>query len=180
MFFGHCASEPFQDCEPQSIEISDQVASRIKLSDKAMVRAKGIVDGKVGEVDWDVGESSSPIVITHKFPFYTGRSERVETVEGDEIFYAQVQRRGAPIWGRFIKSRKGQMSRSQTVILRPVSDLGPVGWNIVAAYIGEPAPAFPGDPFASANSQEYWMSHALVDGAVPYHKGTETTDCPWQ
>jgi len=177
MFFAHCSTEMFADCEPQTIEINETMAKR--LTPKQLERARGMVDGKVNEVDWDVGKSSNPVAITRKFPFNTGVSERVKTADGDKVFYAQVQRRGRPIWGRFVRGRKPMMSRSQTVILRPVCDVGPVGWNVVAAYIGETAPPFPGDPFEQSNSRYFWSQHALLDGTMPYSRETVTTVCPW-
>ena len=180
MFFGHCAAQMFQDWEPQRIECPEVVANRLRLTEKQMARAIQVVDGNVGEVDWDVGVSSHPVVRTKKFGCWTGRGERVETREGDDVFYARVERKGDPIWGRFVRGRKGEMARSQTVILRPYCDAGPVGWLVVAAYVGEPAPAFPGDPYMTGKSREYWSRHALLDGAIPYSPGTETTQCPWK
>ena len=175
--FAYCRGVDGGDI-PQVIAMPEAVARRVRLTEKAMARAQAMVDGNVEEVDWDVDRSSHPRVITRKFPFCTGRAERVETPCPVGVFYAQVQRRGAPIWGRFIRGCKGAMVRSQTVILRPVGQ-GEGGWHVVAAYVGDPAPAFPGDPFADARSRGYWATHALVDGALPYQKDTETTKCPW-
>jgi len=179
MFFGYCASAPYADTEPQTVELPLAVAARLSLTPKQLDRAQEVVDGNVNEVDWDVSESSHPVVLTKRFPFSTGVMERIETREGDDVFYARVDRRGPPIWGRFVRNRRGQLTRSQTVILRPYCDIGPIGWTVVAAYVGEAAPPFPGDPFEKGNSRVYWSRHALIDGALPYRKGTETAQCPW-
>lgn len=179
MEFGFCACVR-PAAEPQTIELSEEVANRLTLTPRQYERAQQIVDGNVVEVDWDVGKISSPIVCTECFPFWTGITQRVETREGDDVFYARVDRGlRPPIWGRFVRGRKGQLTRSQTVILRPVCDVGPVGWTVVAAYVGDAAPPFPGDPFETASSREYWATHALLDGVIPYRNGTETTRCPW-
>lgn len=177
--FAYCATDPLQDQEPQGIELPAAVRARCRLTENGLARACGMVDGKVDEVDWDVSVSSTPVVISTTFPHWTGRAERVETREGDDVFYAKVNRGPIPIWGRFVRGRTGGLVRSQTVIIRPVSDLGPVGWRVVGLYAGDPAPAFPGDRFADARSREYWANHALLDGALPYLKGSETTKCPW-
>lgn len=179
MLFAKCRGSVCSGEEPQAIELSDAVARRIRMTMKGLKRARGMLDGKISEVDWDVSESSAPIVITTKFSFWAGRSERVETSSSDDVFYALVNRGPFPIWGRFVRNRKGEMTRHQTVILRPVCDAGPVAWRVVAAYVGEPAPAFPGDPFADADSRDHWLRHALIDGTLPYDKATVTAECPW-
>ena len=112
--------------------------------------------------------------------FWTGRSQCVGTTSKDDVFYALVNRGRQPIWGRFVRNREGEMSCHQTVILRPVGETPHlVGWRVVAAYVGQWAPPFPGDPYATKSSREYWLKHALVEGAVRYEKGTEEVECPW-
>lgn len=177
-FLAHCAVEQiFQDWEPQTIEIPEEIAKR--FSAWQLGKLASMVDGKICEVDWDVRESSSPIVVTCSFSHFTGWSEKVETCEGDRMFYAQVQRKGPPIWGRFVKKMIPRETTSLTMVLRPVCNAGPVGWRVVTAYAGEAAPPFPGDPYETADSREYWSNHALLDGAMPYRKETVTTVCPW-
>ena len=181
MFFGYCKSELFDSETPQRIEMSEAVLNRCRLTEKGLARAQIMLDGQIRKVGWDVTEGrGAPRVIVRKFPFWTGQSERVETEAGDDVFYARVDRcNRTPIWGRFVRGRKGMMVRHQTVIIRAESDIGPIGWKVVAAYAGEPAPPFPGDPFATRDSVDFWSAHALIEGAVPYRKGTEQTDCPW-
>lgn len=182
-FFAHCRADIFQDWEPQHIVLTAPVRERLALTPKGVERARARLDGQVGEVDWDVRESCHPVVITTTYPHWTGRAQRVETTSEDDVFYARVDRGRRPIWGRFARGRKGLMSRSQTVVLRPVDvideDGQHVGWEVVAAYADVPAPPFPGDRFAGRDSLAYWRTHALVDGALPYDEGSVTTECPW-
>ncbi|MDQ7814277.1 MAG: hypothetical protein RDU25_00510 [Patescibacteria group bacterium] len=177
----HCAEEQmFQDWEPQRIEISEEIASR--LTPWQLNKLREMLDGKIGEVDWDLNESSTPIVVTRSFACVVGWTDKVEMPWGEnkKVFYAQVQRKGRPIWGRFVRRSLGRETTSITAVLRPVGESPcPVGWLVVAAYVGEAAPPFPGDPFETSDSEKYWMNHALLDGALPYRKGTETTRRPW-
>lgn len=178
MFTAFCKSDLYSDETPQAIELAAHVerqltAHRQRLTEK-------VVDGNVGEVDWDVGESSTPIAVTHDFGRWVGYLDRVEVEDGPGVFYAQVQRRGKPVWGRFVGKAPAQETAKFTVLLRPVCDEGPVGWRVVGAYAGEAAPPFPGDPFERANSRPYWRRHALLDGVLPYNHGTVTKTCPWE
>lgn len=176
---GYCICDD-ESTIPQQITISSALACRFDLVQ--LIRLRKMVDGQVTEVDCDLLESRKPIVLTRRFSCVVGFSDRVRTfADDDRIFYAQVQRRGRPVWGRFIKRAYGEEATSMTVILRPVAETpAAVGWEVAAAYVGEPAPPFPGDPYESMKSREYWSRHALLDGGMPYRKDTVTTVCPWQ
>lgn len=155
--------------EPGQIVISRAVLDRLALSQKNVNRLPKVVDKKVGE----------GMEETKKFLFWVGRTQQVETNEESDVFYALVNRGQRPIWGRFVRGKKGRMTRELTTILHPVRGRGMVQWEVVAAYAGPPTPPFPGDPFTTHASREFWSTHALEVGALPYHPGTETTTCPW-
>ena len=166
--------------EGRSISINQGVAAR--LSEKELNAVSTAVEG-IGEVDWDIRESNSPDVLTREFKRSVGLSNCVTVGRKSDVFYAQVQWRGRPIWGKFVRGRKGRASRFLSIIIRPVSEEGIdelAAWNVVGAYSGKPSPGFPGDPFGdSGDSQVFWANHALLDGALPYRQETVTKTCPW-
>jgi hypothetical protein len=132
--------------------------------------------------DADIPEQSQihfqrePIVFEKKFHFEVGFCKCVTARAEDDVFYAQVNRGRKVIWGKFVKGKKDEISRIQTVIAIPVYR----GWQVIAAYVGAATPQFPGDPTGDLQeSVDFWSTHALIEGALPYHKGTERTTCPW-
>jgi hypothetical protein len=183
-----CHSEPFDDFDPGWVGIKEEMLTRLSLSDKKFSRLVKSVEGRVAAPDWDLRESRHAIVFKTQFPYWVGANKCVEAPSEDGVFYARVERRGKPVWGRFIRGVKAPLSRSMTTILRPVAEdvqlpstADNVAWEVVAHYAGGESPAFPGDPTVRnyAASREFWKSHALVNGALPYKAGTETSVCPW-
>lgn len=85
---------------------------------------------------------------------------------------------GTPVWGKFVrKGVKPATSRRLTLKLRGI-DLDAGTAEVVWAYVGDPAPAWPGSPSEGPDSRPFWANHALLEGAVPVYPGTETRD-PW-
>ncbi len=105
-----------------------------------------------------------------------GESVCVTTELRDQIVYAQRPKRFGLT--RFVKNRKPEPCKSVVVILK-TADGQPGAYVLVTAFIGQKAEPEPWDRNATANSREFWNSHALVWGAEPIIEATETPVCPW-
>lgn len=141
---------------------------------RQLARALAMVKNANGKVVFSIDCSTA--TFENRFPFNVGVDKCVPTEDGDDVFYARVNRGRLPVWGKFVRGKKPQMSRVQTVIACKDGNQ----WNVIAAYIGGTAPQFPGDPTGDhQESVDFWSTHALIEGTVPHHKGTETTTCPW-
>ncbi|MFH1252915.1 MAG: hypothetical protein V1664_01100 [Candidatus Uhrbacteria bacterium] len=166
----------FEENEKKMKNATVSVPARVAaaLTSRQLARAQAILENEdnyrvIFAPDCDIPEGSrafrtSAEVYTKKFPFNVGFCRCVVTFEGDDVFYAEVQRRGdSPIWGKFVRGVKPQMSRTQTVIAHPHED----GWKVVAAYCGDSTPQFPGDPTGSfAQAMDFWADHALIEGTI--------------
>lgn len=106
-----------------------------------------------------------------------GETICVETREGDDIVYAQRPgRRGLT---RFVKNRNPEPTASVTACFKRVVG-GGGSLLLMTAFIGSRAPAEPWDrKWATAESFDFWNTHALVWGKEEIVAGTETTICPW-
>jgi hypothetical protein len=50
---------------------------------------------------------------------------------------------------------------------------------LLTAYIGHRSELEPWDEGATAESRQFWATHALIWESEPIIEGTETTVCPW-
>lgn len=109
-----------------------------------------------------------------EFDRIVGESVCVQTTGADEIVWAK--RPGRLGHSRFVKNRRAEPCKSIVVILK-AGDYGE--YFIVTAFIGHRPEPEPWDRNATANSRDFWNSHALVWGSEEIVPGTETTVCPW-
>lgn len=101
-----------------------------------------------------------------------GRTACVKTRDHDEVFYAHL---GGHNWGRFVRGRKAETCQYLSIVLRRRGD----SYSLHKAYVGHIGEPFPGDPNERGNqSREYWATHALVDGTIPYRQDSVTKDAP--
>jgi hypothetical protein len=107
------------------------------------------------------------------FGFIIGVTTCVEVTKSDEFVFAQ---RGTRKWlTRFVKNRQPEKTRFLTVTLEYVEG----GFILITAYIGRKIGPEPGDTkYATAETNERWLKHALVWG-YETDVGPETTDAPW-
>jgi cold shock CspA family protein len=108
-----------------------------------------------------------------EFPSIVGLSDCVETDDQDIVFYAI--REGRHGFTRFVINRESLPTKWITIVLRKLSSY----YQIITCYFGEPAPCEPGDSYATEDSLEFWLSHALVFGNEAIIEGSRTYDNPW-
>lgn len=161
----------------QSVVVPFEVLDRLSINNRR--RLQQMLEESTPGEPWDRNE-----VVTKEFGRVIGRTKCVETNASSTTFWARIgpgqtdprTGTGRGLYARFVpKGTKKASSRSLTAILRPNGD----GWRVVSAFVGEPTPDWPGGAFETEGSRTFWSTHALVEGALPYHKGTETTTCPW-
>ncbi|HBL39527.1 TPA: hypothetical protein DDZ10_02540 [Candidatus Uhrbacteria bacterium] len=117
------------------------------------------------------------------------RTDRVQVDSGEATVWKTVAYvnnphtgAGKPVWGRFAPKGVGKTvhSRRLTLKFRGVDVGAPHPGEVIWAYVGDPAPAWPESPGAIRASRSFWDQFALVEGAVPAYAGTERRSCPWQ
>lgn len=103
-----------------------------------------------------------------------GTTDIVSTSDKDTIYYAQPLK--SEVFSRFAKNRYPQVSNMLTVIVERDTD---GNYEVTNVWIGSSHPAFPGDQFATADSKEYWKTHALVQDAQVIQSRSLTKMCPY-
>ncbi len=89
-----------------------------------------------------------------------GETICVATGPGDEIVYAKRPKRFGPT--RFVKNRRPEPTTKMVVILKKGDD----GlYILITAFFGGKAEPEPWDRHATAASEQFWSSHALVWGS---------------
>jgi hypothetical protein len=114
------------------------------------------------------------VVIEQNMGRDIGTTDIVSTSDADTIYYAQPLK--SETYARFAKSRYPQTSNLLTVVAIRDSD---GNYEVSDAWIGSKHPAFPGDKHATADSIEYWKTHALVQDAQVVQIRTITKTCPY-
>jgi hypothetical protein len=114
------------------------------------------------------------IVIEQNMGRDIGTTDIVPTSDTDTIYYAQPLK--SEIYSRFAKSRNPQTSNLLTIVAVKDSD---GNYEVSDVWIGSNYPAFPGDQLATADSKEYWKTHALVQDAQAIQSRSITKTCPY-
>ena len=103
-----------------------------------------------------------------------GVSTCVETTSDDQIVFARrINRKGLT---RFVRGRKAEDCSAIILILKRIE---PNGYLLITGFVGDSAEPEPWDEKASAQSVEFWSTHALIWGSEEIHPETETVNCPW-
>ncbi len=118
--------------------------------------------------------SGARIIIEHDMGRNIGTTDIVSTNGNDTIYYAQPIKSDA--FSRFAKNRYPQPSNKLTVIIEQDAD---GNYEVRDTWIGPYCPAFPGDEHETAESKEYWQTHALVHNAQLIQSKSITKDCPY-
>ena len=104
-----------------------------------------------------------------------GKSDLVETKEGDEVFYAKRPNRDK--YTRFVRGKDAEPTTFVTIELRKKNE---TEYDVYTVFIGGTVPTFPTDKNdANEVAREYWKHHALVAGNQTYITETATGECPW-
>jgi len=103
-----------------------------------------------------------------------GYSFIVKTSETDTIFYARLLK--DDMFTRFVKNGKPQATRYITVALLRDSDNN---YELSDIRLGRLMPPRPGSASETADSKDYWSSHALVLDTQPLQLKTVTKTCPY-
>ena len=98
----------------------------------------------------------------------------VETQPGDGIVFAQ--RVGRAGLSRFVRNRQPEPTSYVAVVLKQIPD---GSYELRSAYLGQLSQPEPWDKYATKESLEFWLKHALCWGYEQIIAGTETTLCPW-
>lgn len=114
-------------------------------------------------------------IYEHDFGRVVGETVCVPTTDADEIVWAKRPKRLGH--SRFVKNRNAEPCNAVTVILK--RDDHEDYYVLITAFVGHRPEPEPWDRNATANSQAFWSSYALVWGSEPIVPGTETTVCPW-
>jgi hypothetical protein len=114
------------------------------------------------------------IVIEQNMGRNIGTTDIVSTSDADTVYYAQPLK--SEIYSRFAKSRYPQASNLLTVVIVRDSD---GNYEVSDTWIGSNYPAFPGDQHATADSKEYWKTHALVQDTQVVQSRSITKTCPY-
>lgn len=103
-----------------------------------------------------------------------GVCDVVETSDKDTIIYAQQAK--SQIFVPFVKNRK--MERTSFISLELLLN-DDQSYSLHQIIFGHPVPSFPYSNTESADSRDFWTSHALLWGDWPIQSKTITKDCPW-
>ena len=104
-----------------------------------------------------------------------GTSDLVPIEPGDDIVYAKRLNRDE--YTVFNKSKTAQPCSLVTVALALQED---GTCELVSAWVGpSDSPSFPGSPYETPASKDFWSKHAMAWGNQHIQPGTETTTCPW-
>ena len=104
-----------------------------------------------------------------------GYDDVVATDGADQVFYACVIK--TKDYVRFVKKRMTETTQllSGTMV---ADDEG--NYELTDIWIGAQRPALPGSEYASADSAQYWDTHAVVYNGQQLITTSVTTDSPFQ
>ena len=114
------------------------------------------------------------VVIEQDMGRDVGRTDVVATNEKDNIYYAKAIK--SEVFSRFARNRYPQTSNKITVTAIKDDD---GDYEIRDIWIGSNYPAFPGDEYETADSKQYWQTHALVQDALAIQSKSVTKTCPY-
>jgi hypothetical protein len=114
------------------------------------------------------------VVIEQNMGRHIGTTDVVSTSGDDTVYYAQALK--SQVFSRFARNRYPQTSTWLTVIAEQDGD---GNYEVRDTWIGANYPAFPGDEHESADSKDYWLTHALVPDSFAIQAKTKTKDCPY-
>ncbi len=118
--------------------------------------------------------SGKRVVIEQDMGRDIGTTDVVSTNIKDTIYYALPLK--SKVFSRFAKNRRPKVSSTLTVVLNRDTDNN---YEVTNVWIGADYPAFPGDEHATAESREYWKTHALVQDALIIQSKSITKLCPY-
>ena len=118
--------------------------------------------------------SGERVVIEQDMGRDIGTTDVVSTTVKDTIYYALPLK--SKVFSRFAKNRQPKVSSTLTVVLNRDADSN---YEVTNAWIGANYPAFPGDEHATADSREYWKTHAFVQDAQLIQSKSLTKTCPY-
>jgi hypothetical protein len=102
-----------------------------------------------------------------------GVSTCVATTDKDRICFARrINRRGLT---RFVRGREAEPCASVILIFKRIDH----GYLLITGFVGDSAEPEPWDEKASAQSVEFWSTHALIWGSEEVSPETETVNSPW-
>jgi hypothetical protein len=85
----------------------------------------------------------------------------------------------------FVKDRPKKPTSSVTMGLRASTyekNKKPELWELITAWTGPTTPAYPGTPYETAYSADFWSTHGLttgINGRQPFIEETKTTVRPF-
>jgi len=118
--------------------------------------------------------SGQRLVIERDMGRNIGNTDIVTTNDKDSVYYAQPVK--TKVFSRFAKNRFPQPSQTLTFIMEQ-DDNG--DYEVLDAWIGPSKPPSPGDDHETADSRQYWETHALVQDAQLIQSKSITKDCPY-
>lgn len=98
----------------------------------------------------------------------------VETPDDSAVFYAHVLR--DDVITRFIKGGKPAATNHVTITLQRTPENT---YELHSVRIGRLAPPRPGMPNESAESKDFWSTHAVIQEGQVLQPKTITKDCPY-
>jgi len=128
----------------------------------------------VREVLSTISPQGKKSTIEFDFGHTIGNSDIVGTTEKDHIMYAKPQ--GRDIFFRFVRRRQPEQTNFVTIVLL-LDDDG--DYELRDVWMGRDMPAMPGTSHESADSKEYWETHARVIEGYPLQNRTLTLTRPY-
>jgi hypothetical protein len=116
------------------------------------------------------------IAIEHDMGRTIGHDFIVPTQPTDNVFYAQLLHDN--IYTRFVKN--GKPSTTSCLAMRLHRDETGEEYQLDDVWIGRLTPPRPGSASETAESTDYWSTHAVVQGNQPMQLRTVTKVCPYQ
>jgi len=98
----------------------------------------------------------------------------VETSDKDIVFYGRLLK--DEVYTRFVKNSKAQPT--QYIMVNLVRD-SENNYELSDIRLGNLAPPRPGSTDETAESKQYWASHALILDGQPLQLQTVTKTCPY-
>lgn len=102
-----------------------------------------------------------------------GTSQIIATAANDTIFYARLTK--DDLYTRFVKTNKPQPTQVVTMRLQKHD----AGYELHDIWFGLPYPPRPGSSDETAESEEFWQSHAFVYESQPLQASSITKICPY-
>lgn len=128
----------------------------------------------IKEVVGKLNLTDSQISIEQDMGRTIGYGELLETTDKDTVFYAKQTKSG--LYTRFVKNKKSKpTSFLSVVLLKDETD----NYELKDVWIGKAFPPLPGDASETAQSKQYWQTHAIVYNGQPLLASTQTKDCPY-